>query len=111
LNLDVVSQGDSPRQARDRVREAVASILTHDLLEGQNPLSRFSASLALWEELRFVMTRGTPAAFSEAETYGEAFAVMMGFEIHGRQARESEPPELLPTWFLPPGVGRQLPRQ
>lgn len=100
LNLDLISQGSSPEHARDMIREAAASTLAYDLKAGRNPLEHRSASQELWEELRFVMTKGRPVTFSEVSRDHGTLAVMVGFQISDSEARESEPPELLPAWFL-----------
>ncbi len=100
LNLGVGSQGTSASQAKDTIREAVALTLGDDLRAGRNPLKRYSAPQDYWDQLRDVMTKGKPVLFSDPLPNAGSYAVMMGYEIRKRKARESEPPWLLPAWFL-----------
>jgi len=49
LNLDLVSQGNSPEHAIQMIFEATAQVVADDLRSGQDPAGRRPAPKELWE--------------------------------------------------------------
>jgi predicted RNase H-like HicB family nuclease len=64
LELDVVSQGNSPEQAIEMVAEACAMVVVEDIAHGRDPLSR-RAPDEFWTELTMIVNRGKQMRISE----------------------------------------------
>jgi predicted RNase H-like HicB family nuclease len=61
LNLDVISQGNSIREALEAVQEAVLMVLNDDESEGLDPFDRERAPDDCWQQLFKIMREGVPA--------------------------------------------------
>jgi predicted RNase H-like HicB family nuclease len=65
LNVDVMSQGDSPLDARDSLLEAFQIVFEHEIDCGRNPLDRKAAPQEYFDLWNRVMQHGRPGNFSE----------------------------------------------
>jgi predicted RNase H-like HicB family nuclease len=58
LDIDLVTQADSPQHALSMAREAVLLIIDDDLRKGLDPLERAGAPQEQWEAFARVITKG-----------------------------------------------------
>ena len=99
LNVDVVTQGNSIKQALAMARAAVDETVIDDLDRRADPNKR-QAPVAFWTEMFELMKRGRPLArtdeATEAETYALVVQVPMFFyRDHRRHAqRRSRQPAI-----------------
>jgi predicted RNase H-like HicB family nuclease len=67
LDFDVISYGDSPKDAFDSVAEAVAMAVTDDLNEARDPSARPRAPENYWDRLLHVLKHGEEVKISEVK--------------------------------------------
>lgn len=65
LTLGIVSQGDSPCDALDCLREAIDIAVIDDVAEGRDPLDRPKAREEHWDALFKVQQCGMPILYNE----------------------------------------------
>lgn len=65
LNIDVMSQGSSPLEARDSLMEAFAIVFEHEISCGRNPMDRRAAPEEYFDLWNRVAERGRPGIFAE----------------------------------------------
>jgi hypothetical protein len=82
LNLDIVSQGNSPEHAYHMIVEAIAITLTDDLTAGRNPFEHSSAPAEYWQRLKEMRDKGKAIPLKEAfAAQVKKIAFLMNFEI------------------------------
>lgn len=87
MDMDVVSQGNSPLEAIAMVLEATAAVASDDLLKGRNPLER-RAPPEYWEELERFQEGCEPVAnleeFLSRQTAAQRsnLALVVQFKVH-----------------------------
>lgn len=81
LNFDILSQGDSPREALESVCEAVGMSLLDDLMERIEPSQRAAAPHEYWVRLKEILDRGNSVKFSEVPDGAKVrIAMQINFE-------------------------------
>src|SRR5262245_5916267 len=65
LNLDVLSQGNSPEHAREMLADAVEMVINDDFHAGRDPLKRSAAPKEDYELLEQVLTFGKQGSFAD----------------------------------------------
>ncbi len=102
LNLDVMSQGNSPLHARDMIAEAIALTLADDFEHHRNPWTRPSAPKEFWDKLQDVFENGRQVRLSEIDVAqpGLRLAMLLPFNIV--KVDEPQPIEeaVPPPWLI-----------
>ena len=100
LELDVVTQGDSPQHALEMTREAVVMVIGDDLRNELNPFERSRAPVHDWETFVNVVTTGQSYSSVENSADVGAVASWLRIELAPRDARDA--PALPRVETLPP---------
>jgi predicted RNase H-like HicB family nuclease len=83
LDMDVVSQGNSPLEAIEMVMEATTMVAADDLLKGRNPLDR-RAPREEWLELARLQEKCQPVENLDkflAEQKGQGLCLVLQFTV------------------------------
>jgi predicted RNase H-like HicB family nuclease len=90
LDFDVISQGDSPKDAIDCIAEAVQMAVMDDLDEGRDPFARQRAPEIFWDRLVRVLEHGEEIKISEVERPSMlALQITLVFKRVSRDHRDS----------------------
>lgn len=85
LNLDVISQGNSPAEARDNVEEAILIVLNDDLANGWDPFDRDGAPQKYWDAYAELERIGKGVDISNDDVAEKEnvtrFGVVLSFDI------------------------------
>lgn len=101
LNLDVISQGRSVREAIDAVCEAVTMVVEADLARGVDPLKRESAPEEFWESFSSILRRGQPVGkLDEEQVVAVATAIQVVRGLHPALDPEYETLRLPEAWQI-----------
>lgn len=74
LNFDLVSYGDSPKDAADSVCDAVETVIVDDLQNQRDPLQRGSTTPPeCWQRLDQILQHGEPVKLSDVSSNSKVF--------------------------------------
>lgn len=102
LDLDLVTQGDSPEHALRMLQDAVALTVFDDLRSGHDPAARPKAPKEDWDEMFDMLKHGQKVPFGHIPEKVVALAVCARFFMHHRVLRgddlsmEKRPP----AWMI-----------
>jgi predicted RNase H-like HicB family nuclease len=103
LDLDVISQGDSPSEAVESVREAMEMTVLDDLNSGLNPSERGRAPEEFWARLAHVLKHGSEVKI--ADVSGPALLAIQMTLVFER-VRHDHRDDYNSTMFVPPATAR-----